>query len=203
LVTRDLVGFVLVPAALIWAGTRLDLPLPLEAVPYQDGVTPLFLDRPYVDTQVDAGLADHRVVRIPRHLRFEIELELSEPAELVRLLTDENDNGVFADYSPAAGLQVNVPGQSCVLTRAVTRRVGPGSLRLPPGGPVTASPLLVATAGDVSARTLRSTNKLLPAREGGWIGFLAGNRNKLVALALGWLAYAWTLRRLLRAWDGS
>lgn len=200
--TEDLIGFVLVPAGLAWLATKLDIPLPLEAEPYQEGVTSLFLDRHYVDTRVDSGLTGHHVVRIPRHLRFEIELELSEPAELVRLLTDKNDKGVFADWEPADGVQVHVPGRSCVLTRAVRRRVGSGSFRLPPGGPATASPLLIATAGNVSARTLRSTNKLFAPRKGGWTRFLSGNRNKLAALALGWLAWVWALHWLLRVLDG-
>jgi len=201
LVTRDLLGYVVVPTALIWAVTSLDLPLPLAAEPYAEGTTPLFLDRGYVDTQRDSGLAGYRVIRIPRHLRFEIELTLSQPATLVRLLTDRNDNRVFADWEPAPGVRVNVPGRSCSLTRAVERRVGPGSLRLPPGGPVTASPLLIATAGEFSARTLRSINKLLPGRKGGWTGILSSNRRKLAALAAGWVAWAVLLRLFLRVWD--
>jgi hypothetical protein len=200
-VIRDLVGFVAVPAALAWIATRLDLPLRLEAEPYEEGETSLFLDRRYVDTRIDTGLARHRVIRIPRHLRFEIQLELSEPAELVRLLTDRNDNRVFADWEPADDVQVHVPGRSCVLNRAVRRRVAAGSVRLPPGGPVTASPLLVATAGEVSARTLRSINKLLRGKATGWRGFLASNRNKLIALALAWLVYASALYGLLRLLD--
>jgi hypothetical protein len=198
----DLVGFVVAPAALAWIATRLDLPLPLEAEPYQAGVTSLFSDRRYVDTQIDSGLARHRVVRLPRHLRFEIELELSESAELVRLLADENDNRVFADWEPADGIQVHVPGRSCALTRAVRRRVAAGSFRLPPGGPVCASPLLVLTAGTVSAKSVRALNKLMRGKARGWLGFLASNRNKLVALALGWLVYAAALYAFLRLVDG-
>jgi hypothetical protein len=194
----DLVGFVVAPGALAWIATRLDLPLRLEAEPYQEGVTSLFSDRRYVDTQIDSGLARHRVVRIPRHLRFEIQLELAEPAELVRLLADENDNRIFSDWEPADGVQVHVPGRSCALTRAVRRRVGAGSFRLAPGGPVAASPLLILTAGTVSARSVRASNKLMRGKAHGWLGFLASNRNKLIALALAWLVYASALYGLLR-----
>ncbi|MGH7288212.1 MAG: hypothetical protein ACREI8_09380 [Myxococcota bacterium] len=198
---RGLFGFVALPALALWAVLSVDLPQPLAAEAYTDGVTSLFLDRPYVNTERNAGLAGHRVVRLPRHLRFDVELRVSEPAQLVRFLSDENDNRVFGDWQPADSLRVTVPGRSCVLTRAVTRQIGPGSVRLPAGGPVSSAPLLIATQGEVAARTLRSWNKLLPAREGGWLGFLAGNRNKLIALAVAYGLYAAALRRGLRAWD--
>ncbi len=198
---RGLFGFVGLPALALWAALSVDLPQPLTAEAYTDGSTPLFLDRPYVNRERNGSLATYRVVPLPRHLRFDVELRVSEPAQLVRFLSDENDNRVFGDWQPAESLRVNVPGRSCVLTRAVTRQIGPGSVRLPAGGPVSSAPLLIATQGEVAARTLRPWNKLLTAREGGWLGFLAGNRNKLGALALAYAAYAVALRRGLRAWD--
>jgi len=161
-------------------------------------VTPLFLDRPYVDTERNPGLEGLRVVRLPRHLRFDVELRVSEPAALVRFLSDENDNRAFANWERADDLRVNVPGRGCALTRAVRRRMAPGFAQLPAGGPCSASPLLVSTEGDVSARTVHSWNKLVRPTRGGWSEFVVGNARKLAGLALAYLVYCWLLGRRAR-----
>ena len=132
---RNLFWLVIAPAVLVGAVLSLDLPLALPVAPYRDGVTALYLDRPYANTAQNPGLGSRRVVQVPRHLRFEVELELSAPAEVTRLLCDRNDNSSFAAFEPDAALRVAVPGRSCTLTRAVTRSFPPGMLR------VVASPL--------------------------------------------------------------
>jgi len=191
----DLSWFVIVPAVLVGAAVSLDLPMELPVAPYQDGVTALYLDRPYANAVSNPALEGQRGVPVPRHLRFEVELELSAPAQVTRLLSDENENAVFVDWERADALHIAVPGRSCTLTRAVVRSFEPGTARLPAGGPIAAAPILVASEGEVRARTTHSWNKLTPAPDGNPVGFVMRNKRKLSGLALGYGIYAFLLRR--------
>jgi hypothetical protein len=192
---RDLLWFVLLPVALVTGLHALDFPLALPVEPYEDGVTPVYLDRPYVNAAPDPGLAGQRIVRLPRHLRFEVEIGLSAPTRALRLLSDENDNAAFADWE-GVDLRLHVDGRSCVLTRAVAKRLAAGIHRLPPGGPVAAAPLLVAGEGEVRARTTRAWNKLTPGA--GPLDFVMRNKRKLGLLGLAWAAWCGLLLRLRR-----
>jgi hypothetical protein len=189
----DLVWLVLVPAVLVGALLSLDLPQELAVVRYEDGKTPLYLDRPYANAHANAALAGQRVVPVPRHLRFEVVLELSAPARVTRLLSDENDRAPFAGWVPEEALRIEVPGRSSTLTRAVSRDFRPGTARLAPGGPIAASPILVASAGEVRAHTTASWNKLTP---GPGLALVTRNKTKLAMLTLAygaWLLAAWRL----------
>ena len=190
---RGLLWFVLLPVALVAAVHSLDFPLALPVEPYADGVTPVYLDRPYVNATPDPALAGLRIVRLPRHLRFEVELELAAPGRALRLLGDENDAAPFAGWE-RVDARVHVEGRSCVLTRAVAKPLAPGVHRLPPGGPVAAEPLLVAAEGEIRARTTRGWNKLTPGA--GPLDFVARNETKLGLLALAWAGWCGTLWRL-------
>jgi hypothetical protein len=79
--------------------------------------------------------------------------------------------------------------------------VAAGTHRMPAGGPVCSSPLLVASEGRIEARTIRALNKLV--RDGrGWRSFLGANKWKLLAATAAYLVYgvvfAWLWRRLER-----
>jgi hypothetical protein len=190
---RALLWFVLLPVALVTGLHSLDFPLALPVEPYEDGVTPVYLDRPYVNAAPDPGLAGQRIVRLPRHLRFDVELELSEPAQVVRLLSDEHDAAPYAGWEPLDA-RIRVEGRSCVLTRAVAQHLAAGIHRLPPGGPVAAAPLLVAGEGEVRASTTRAWNKLTPGA--GPLDFVMRNKRKLGLLALAWAAWCGLLLQM-------
>ena len=193
-----LLGFVLAPLALAAGFLSLDLPLALPVEPYADGTTPVYLDRPYVNEEPARALAGLRIVRVPRHLYFPLELELAAPARVLRLLSDENDNTPFGGWEPVAGLRVNVPGRSCVLTHAVAKELPAGRHALLPGGPVAAAPLLVASAGAVHARTTRAWNKLQPGA--GPVELVLRNKTKLGGLALAYAGWCWAFQRMRRRW---
>jgi hypothetical protein len=195
----DFFWLVIAPAVLVGAAISLDLPLALPVVPYQDGVTALYLDRPYANTVSNPALTGQRVVRVPRHLRFDVELELSAPAQVTRLLSDENENSAFADWERTDALRVAVPGRSCALTRAVVRSFGPGTARVAAGGPLAAAPILVASEGAIVARSTASWNKLTPAPDRDPVDFVMRNKRKLAGLVLGYAVYAFSLRRRRKA----
>jgi hypothetical protein len=192
---RDLLWFVLLPVALVTGLHALDFPLALPVEPYADGETPVYLDRPYLNAAPAPALAGQRIVRLPRHLRFEVELELPAPARVMRLLSEENDNAPFAGWEPLDA-RIRVDGRSCVLTRAVAKRLAAGVHRLPPGGPVAAAPLLVAGEGEIRARTTSAWNKLTPGA--GPLDFAMRNKRKLGLLVLAYAGWCWGLWRLRR-----
>ena len=189
----DLVWFLIVPVVLAGAAISLDFPMTLPVAPYEDGVTRVYLDRPYRNEASNPALTGQRVVRLPRHLRYDVELELSAPATVTRLLSDENDNSAFAAWERAGALRVAVTGRSCVLTRAVVRGFEPGTARLAPGGPLAAAPILVASDGEIVARTTNAWNKLTPGADP--LDFGMRNKRKLMGLALAYGAYVFALRR--------
>jgi hypothetical protein len=197
---RALVGFVLAPLALVLGLFSLDFPLRLPVEPYQDGITAVYLDRPYRNETPDPALAGLRIVRLPRHLRFAVALELSEPARVLRLLSDENDNAPFAGWEAVPAL-VHVPGRSAVLTRAVAKDLPPGVHSVPPGGPVAAAPLLVAGGGEIAATTTSAWNKLTPGN--GPLERVLRNKRKLAALALLYLGWCFAFARLQAGWHGA
>lgn len=191
----DLLWLLLVPAVLAGALLSVELPRELPVLSYEDGKTPLYLDRPYANAHANAALAGQRVVPIPRHLRFEVVLELEAPARVTRLLSDENDNRAFEGWTPETALRIEVPGRSSELTRAVVRDFPAGTVRLAPGGPVAAAPILVASEGALRARTTQGWNKLTP---GPGLDLVLGNKTKLAALALAWGAWVALVKRLRR-----
>ena len=191
----DLFWFLILPVLFAGWAISLDFPMTLPVDPYQDGVTALYLDRPYANAASNPALAGQRVVRLPRHQRFDVELQLSAPARVIRLLSDENENAPFADWERDDALRIDVPGRSCALTRAVARSFGAGTIRLPPGGPVAASPMLVASDGEVVARTTSTWNKLESAPDGNPVGLVMRNKRKLLGIALAWGAWGFALRR--------
>jgi len=192
-ILRDLFGFVLTPFALGLGLVSVDVPRSLPVEPYADGVTPVYLDRPYVNAAPVQALEGQRIVRLPRHLRFDVELELAAPAQALRLTSEENDNAVFAGWEPVDALPVNVPGRSCALTRAVARSLAPGVHRLPPGGPAASAPLLVASDAAIEARTTSAWNKLTPGS--GPLDFALRNKRKLAGLVLAWGGWCVVLLR--------
>ena len=202
---RGAFAFLLVPVTVGWGVTRIDLPLALAVEAYEDGRAPLFSDRPYVNAAAHPGLQGFQVVRLPRHLRSQVELSVSDQASIVRLLCDRNDNRALSDWEPLTQVEVDVPGRSCSLRSAVAKRVGPGVHRLPAGGPICSSPVLVATEGRIEARSIRSLNKFVVSGKRDWMAFIRDNKWKLLAAAGAYLAYCSLLRRLLvrRPWRSA
>jgi hypothetical protein len=186
---RDLLGLVLAPAALFVALLAPDHRQELPVEPYEDGVTPLYLDRPYVNREPTGALTGLQVVQLPRHLRFDVALELAAPTRVMRLLCDRNDAATLSGGEPVAGLSVRVEGRSCVFTRAAEQRLPAGEHPLPPGGPIAAAPLLVASEGPIRAATTASWNKLTPGS--GPIDFVLRNKRKLAGLAAVYAGFAW------------
>jgi hypothetical protein len=191
---RDLLGLVLVPALLLAALLAPDYRQELPVEPYEDGLTPLYLDRPYVNSKPHPALEGLRVVRMPRHLRFDVVLEVAAPARVIRLICEKNDQAIFSRANPVAGLSVRVEGRSCVFTGAAARQLPAGTHRLTPGEPVAAAPILVATDGPIHAATTSSWNKLTPGD--GPLGFVLRNKRKLAALGLAYAGFVWGYWRL-------
>jgi hypothetical protein len=195
---RDLLGLVLVPGALFVALLAPDYRQELPVERYEDGVTPLYLDRPYVNTKPHASLEGLRVVRIPRHLHFDVWLDVAAPARVIRLVCEKNDDAIFSRADPVTGLSVRVEGRSCVFTAAAARQLPAGLHALTPGEPVAAAPILVATDGPIRATTTSRWNKLTPGADP--LDFVLRNKRKLAALGMVYVACAWVYWRVRARW---
>jgi len=187
----------LVPLGLITLGTVIDVPVRLQVVPYEDGKTPLYSDRPYVNAK-PVPIVGYQAVLIRRHLRSDIEIRTGGSVDVVRLLSDVNDNSVFDEWE-SLEWALSVQGASSDYTRAVVKPFDGPEVRLPPGGPVSASPLLVKATSPVYARAPSSKNKLTPRGPGeSWLVFVAKNGKKFSAMALFYLLYVLLMGGALR-----
>src|SRR5262245_50417499 len=177
-------AYVLLPVAIMLLVTSVQIPRPLRIVDYEDGTTSLYLHRPYVNELAGSLPRPMRLVLLPRHLHAPVALQCTEPCEVYRLLAEGNDNAPFADWE-STGIRVQVPGRSCALTQVVRKEFAPGSYELPPGGPLAASPVLVRTGGQISARTIRSDNRFTSlSAAGGWGDFFQLNLHYLAGAGL-------------------
>ena len=107
---------------------------------YTKGV-PLYSNRPYVDTVGPKELEGLTLIQIPRHYRERIRIETKKPITVYRLVTESNDDWLMEGYEKTA-LKVNVVGRS-IYRGVMKRSFPPGSVVLYPGGPSSASPILI------------------------------------------------------------
>ena len=157
----------------------IEFKVPLSVVPLEDG-TDLYSDRPYQIQGTHRLIGKAVVVPIERHHRTRVYVTFTKPATVYRLLSDVNFNEDFDRWREDSDA-VYAPGSDYVgnknhLTRAVARDFEPGTWPLRPGRPRFAAPIIVESAGDVSAHNVRFFNKIiLPLRQ---------NKKKLLAALL-------------------
>lgn len=114
---------------------------------FAEGI-PLFSNRDYFADPAPAELEQATVVRIPRHFRRRIELQIdAAPVTVFRFVCELNDNHEIEGWqtleSPAKAV-----GGSCTHTRVVRRTFEDGRISLLPGGPVASNPILVGARPD-------------------------------------------------------
>ena len=104
--------------------------------------TPVFSDRQYFDTIGDERLEGLYLVQVPRHYAEQIMIEVRGPATVYRFVSDDNVNTAFESWT-ATDIPINVQGHTTTHTRVVKKDFPAGTLRLEPGGPIAASPVLI------------------------------------------------------------
>lgn len=105
-------------------------------------MTPVFSDRQYFDTVGDGRLEGLFLVQIPRHYSDDIPIEAHRPVTIYRLISEDNDNTVFDDWTPT-DIPLNVRGHTTTHTRVVKKDFPAGTITLDPGGPIASSPILI------------------------------------------------------------
>lgn len=113
---------------------------------YASGM-PVFSDRDYHDTLGPPELEGLMLIQIPRHFKNKIRIQMSGPVSVYRMITTSNDNWLVDGYDQTE-LSVNVRGNSSTHTRVVKKSFPPGAIEIYPGGPVSASPILVERSDD-------------------------------------------------------
>ncbi len=116
---------------------------PFSIKRYEPG-EPIFSDRPYYDHIKDEKLNGLFLVKIPRHLSFNIVLNLSKDTTVYRAVCNEylKDFGAWekTDIIMAMG------GQTCVNFKVVKKNFKKGTYFFKPGGR-TASPIFLKIQG--------------------------------------------------------
>lgn len=123
---------------------------PLEVVDYSNGEN-LYSDREYKSLIESKELNGLKLVLIPRHLHYDIYIESNEDSVTVyRIVADKNDNQIFRWWQ-GTSIKVFSPGLTVNLIGVVKKMYHEKVIKLPPGGPIASSPLLIETNGNIEA----------------------------------------------------
>ena len=104
--------------------------------------TPVFQDRQYYDTVGDERLEGLFLLQIPRHCSDDIVIKADSSLTIYRFISDDNLNTPFESWAPT-DIRIHVRGFSTAHTRVVKKDFAAGMITLSPGGPVSASPILI------------------------------------------------------------
>jgi hypothetical protein len=104
--------------------------------------SPFFLDRSYFDQIGDSRLEGLFLIQITRHRKNFIDIEVNSPLTVYRLISESNENDIFNSYIET-DIKVKVVGSSSIHTKVLKKDFLKGRIRLPAGGPVSASPILI------------------------------------------------------------
>jgi hypothetical protein len=110
--------------------------------------TPVFIDRDYYD---HSNIGDKRLeglclIQIPRHYNYPITIKAKKPLTIYRLISESNDNSIFNSYKQT-DIIVNVVGASSSHTKVLKKDFSAGTILISPGGPGSASPILISFYG--------------------------------------------------------
>lgn len=108
---------------------------------YKKG-NPIFSDRLYYDKKGLDEFNGMHIIQLPRHFNHPINLVLSKPSKIYRLLSLSNNNSIFNDWKKS-DLKVEIEGASCKHTIIVYKNFPKGKIELQSGGPVAFSPIII------------------------------------------------------------
>lgn len=113
---------------------------PFSIKKYEPG-EPLFSNRPYYDHIKDERLNGLFLIKIPRHLSFDIVLKLLNDTTVYRAICDNNRKDFNAWTKTDIILALG--GQSCNNLKIVKKVFQKGTHFLKPGGDLTSSPVFL------------------------------------------------------------
>jgi hypothetical protein len=128
-------------------------------IPYTMGV-PLFSDRPYCDTIGNKELENSHVIQLPRHYQTPIEIEVDKEVIVYRILTENNDNSVFKDWS-RSNIKVFIKGKSCAHTYIVQKKFHNEIVQLQTGAATASSPIIIKTVSNTPLTSLRINGRII------------------------------------------
>lgn len=115
--------------------------VPLLIKPYEPG-EPIFWDRPYSDHIKDERLNDLYLVKIPRHLKFDVMLNLPKDMTIYRAICEKNHND-FVNWEKTSILMA-MGGDSCINFKVIKKKFKAGWNSFKPGGPFSSSPIFLS-----------------------------------------------------------
>ncbi len=118
---------------------------PFSIKRYEPG-EPVFSDRPYYDHIKDERLNGLFLVKIPRHLSFDIVLKLFNDTTVYRAICDDNPKDFSAWIK--TNIVMTLGGNSCVNLKIVKKAFKKGTHFLKPGRGSTSSPVFLEIQED-------------------------------------------------------
>jgi hypothetical protein len=108
---------------------------------------PLFIDRTYFDQIGDKRLEGLFQILMQRHQKGVVVINAKKDLIVYRLVSLNNNNQVFDDYEET-DIKVKVVGLGSDHTKVLKKKFPAGVITLFPGGPTSASPILISVTGD-------------------------------------------------------
>ena len=104
--------------------------------------SPLYIDRDYTDSFINKDFDRLALIQLERHRREFLVIRLLKDSTVYRFLCKENDNRHFKDWEEVDS-NILIQGDKSNLDLVVKKKFTTGLIALTPGGPLSASPILI------------------------------------------------------------
>lgn len=102
----------------------------------------IFSDRHYYNHLNDKKLLDLTLIRIPRHSKKKLIINVKDEVFIYRVLCDLNDNKIY-DKWEKLDFELRIIGKSCIHSKVVRMKIVDKVITLNPGGPYASDPIFV------------------------------------------------------------
>ena len=102
----------------------------------------IWADRIYYNHKNDIKLLSFYLIRIERHQKQDIKIEIKEDFTIYRPICEKNDNSKYNDWEKV-DFEIAIIGRSCAHKKIVKKKFKKGSISLSSGGPISTDPIFI------------------------------------------------------------
>jgi len=113
----------------------------LDLIKYSEGKS-IWADRIYYNHKNDIKLLKFYLIRIKRHQKQDIKIEIKKDLIIYRPICEKNDNSNYNDWEKV-DFEISIIGSSCAHKKIVKKKFKKGYINLSPGGPVASDPIFI------------------------------------------------------------
>ena len=120
---------------------------------YQPGYY-IFTDKWYVNNLNDEKIIGKTLIQISRHRKENIEFFLNKNTFVYRVISDENDNSMYDDWTKT-NFNLEINGLSSTHKEVIKKYFLKGAVKLNSGGPTSADPIFldISSYNDIEIKT--------------------------------------------------